>query len=140
MSEEPATSDSWQTHPMSETRARLQCDRTFSADEYARLKLGFVPKEMEERWFIYLENDRLYFHRSWTGHGIFEVRLEPVEDGYRIAEAWVNRDPEQYVSDGDADDLRLLTDLTDWLLVDRNGVNDGQEQAERDRRDARRSG
>ena len=50
---------------------------------------------MDDKWFFYLEKDWLYIHRSWTGFCIFQVRLERFEDGYQIAEAWVNDDPEQ---------------------------------------------
>lgn len=35
--------------------------------EVDRLKRGFVPVQMEHKWFIYFEGDWLRFHRSWTG-------------------------------------------------------------------------
>ena len=42
-----------------------------SEEEFEHIKRGIVPEEMEEKWFIYFEDDKLYFHRSWSGSLIF---------------------------------------------------------------------
>jgi len=33
--------------------------------------MGLVPEEIEDKWFIYWEDDTLFFHRSWTGNCIY---------------------------------------------------------------------
>ena len=114
---EQAKPDSWQTKPMPEAKVRLQIDRTFSADDYAKLQLGSLPRMMEDKWFIYFEDDWLHFHRSWTGFCIFQVRLESVEGGYQISEAWASRDPRQYKQTNDAEDVALIADLIDDFLL-----------------------
>lgn len=111
---ERATRASWRTLPFPAARAAIPIARTYTAAEYARIARGFIPRDMDDRWFIYLDGDTLALHRSWTGACIFLVRLVPVGAGYRIAEAWANRDPAQYrVTDAgkDATDIARLIDL-----------------------------
>lgn len=55
---------------------------TLTTKEYARLSLGLIPEEMEDKWFIYLEDNKLYCHRSWTGLCAYIVEFAPCEEGY----------------------------------------------------------
>jgi len=75
---------------------------------------------MDDKWAIFLEDDWLYFHRSWTGVCIYMLRLESIEDGYRIAEAWVNRESAQYKLTDDEYDVKLLRFLIDNFLLGKN--------------------
>ena len=36
---------------------------------------GYRPMDMNDKWVAFMENDRLFLHRSWTGIGIYEVRF-----------------------------------------------------------------
>ena len=90
-----ATCSDWKIKPMSGLKIQLQVEEIFTREEYKYLSWGLIPRSMDDKWFIYLEDNWLYFHRSWTGYCIFQVRLEIFEDGHQIAEAWVNDDPEQ---------------------------------------------
>ncbi len=112
-----ATRESWKNEPLPDRRASLSVRRVYSAAEYARIARGFIPQQMEDKWFIFLEGDRLYLHRSWTGLALFEVRFEPHGGDYVLAEAWVNRDPDQYKSTDDDFDAALLLFLIDRLLL-----------------------
>ena len=103
--------------PMSEARTRLFLDRTFSREEYERISLGHIALDMDDRWDSYLENEWLYFHRSWTGFCIYQLRLEAAGNAYRIAEAWVNRDREQYRGSDDSHDAAFLSFLIDRDLL-----------------------
>jgi len=47
-----------------------------------RIRLGYIPSIMDEKWFILMEEDRLYAHRSWTGLGVYEAAFTPVDGGY----------------------------------------------------------
>lgn len=51
---------------------------------------------------------------------MFRVLLEPWGEGLRVAEAWVNRDPEQYSGTDDVYDVALLAYLIDRLLLGRH--------------------
>lgn len=111
MADECATKDSWKTVPMSSCRINLPLELRLSGDELVRLKRGSIPEEMEDKWFVYHEDGWVYFHRSWTGFCIYQLRL--VEDGdvYRCTEAWVTRDREQYTSEDIGEDRQLLESL-----------------------------
>jgi hypothetical protein len=88
--------ESWKTLPLPERREPLQFDKLLSAADYQVIARGFIPQQMEDKWFVFLESDWLYVHRSWTGVCIYTLRLEAIGDGFRVAEAWVNRDTKQY--------------------------------------------
>jgi len=109
-----ATRTSWKTLPFPAARAPIPLMREYTAAEYVQIARGLIPRDMDDRWFIYLEGETLALHRSWTGACIFLVRFAPSGDGYQIAEAWANRDPEQYrVTDVHRDviDIARLIDL-----------------------------
>lgn len=114
-----ATSASRKTEPLPANRARLKLDRSFSRAEWAALQLGFIPQEMEDKWFIYEAGGWLYFHRSWTGFCIYWVQFREAPNGGEIAEAWVSREKEQYKQTNDDYDARLLSWLIDVLLLKR---------------------
>lgn len=109
---ERATRASWASQPMPERRAPVTWQRHFDPGELEALRLGNVPRAMEDKWFVYADGDRVAFHRSWTGHCIFELWLELGPAGARVREAWVNRDTAQYGSSDDAGDARNLA----WLV------------------------
>ncbi len=117
-----AKRDDWEHEPLPEARAPLTFDLPLNAQELRRVAIGLVPRQTEDKWFIFLEGDNLRFHRSWTGVCIYEVRVERLADGARLTDAWVNRDPEQYRGDDDEYDARMLRFLVDRLLLGRVGT------------------
>lgn len=59
----------------------------FTRKELKQLKLGIVPREMEDKWFIYFEATHLFFHRSWTGQPVYRVTLELEGAHAKVSEA-----------------------------------------------------
>ena len=114
-----ATRHSWKTQALPEARARIPFARDFDARERGRIAAGIVPQQMEDKWFIFQEDDWLFFHRSWTGVCIYAVRLGYVGLGSTVEEAWANRDPGQYAKTDEAYDVRMLSFLIDRLLLGR---------------------
>ena len=114
-----AVASDWENRPMPEARVSIPLDRSFPAGEWAALRQCVVPAQMEDKWFIYWQDDRLHFHRSWTGICVWVARFEPVGDGVRLVGAEVNRDPEQYKSTNDERDARLLEYVIDAVLLRR---------------------
>jgi O-acetyl-ADP-ribose deacetylase (regulator of RNase III) len=102
--------------PLPAARAALAVERRYSFVELEWLKRGDLPRQMEDRWFVFYEEPWLYVHRSWTGACIYEVRFEPDGDGARIAEVLANRDPEQYRETDDSLDARSALLLLDGLV------------------------
>jgi hypothetical protein len=65
--------------------------RRFSPEETEVLARGIVPREMEDHWFIFEEDDVLHRYRSWTGYELFTIRLRRLADGgAEIAEVMLN--------------------------------------------------
>ena len=116
----PATRADWKTEPMPDARASISYGRVFDAAEHTRLTRGIVPEEMEDKWFVFYDAPWLWFHRSWTGFGIYAVKLRVTDAGSTVEEAWVNRAPEQYRETDDAYDAELLSFLVERLLLGRD--------------------
>lgn len=107
----------WKTEAMAAQRTTIALDRTFSPQEMARIRSGLIPRQMEDKWFVYWQDDTLFFHRSWTGFCVYIVHFAADADGYRMVEAEVNRDPEQYREENDERDARMIPYLIDVLLL-----------------------
>jgi len=105
---------------MPDEKRTLPFIRRFSSVEYERLLLGLIPQEMEDRWFVYLNNDYLFFHRSWTGYCIFELRLDKIVDGCIVIECFVNGCTDQYEETDDTYNSSLLSFLIDTLMLGKN--------------------
>jgi hypothetical protein len=76
---------------------------------------------MDDKWFSFVEGDRLYMHRSWTAHAVFEAELRPrADDCVDVTNLSRNADKRQFnMDDRAARDLfdRLLTRLADGSLI-----------------------
>ena len=90
--------------PSSQT-ARVDLDIHLDAQEAACLKLGFIPRMMEQKWFDYFQDGILY-----DGFCISKVHFCPEGDGLRATHAEVNRLRGQYENTDDREDARLITE------------------------------
>ena len=118
----PANRADWNTRPLPSSNASIPLGLRFSASEMDRIRHGLVPEQMEDKWFIFFEDDSLYFHRSWTGFCLFKVRFEVAGGGFLAVDALVNRDPEQYSSTDDDHDRKLVQHLINVLLLKRSST------------------
>ena len=111
----------WKTEPMPDRNATIPLALLYHEKQLFLMRRGVVPREMEDKWFVYWKDDCLHFHRSWTGFCIYIVRFEVEEVGATSVEAVVNRDPDQYGSTDDAYDAQMISYLIDVLLLRRPG-------------------
>lgn len=102
---------------LSDKKAQISLDRKFTEVELEKISYGTIPENMDSRWFIFLENHVLYFHRSWTGMGIYEVHFEKEGDLYKVAEAWVSEEENRYKKTDDNYTERFLLFLIEYLLL-----------------------
>jgi len=120
MNAQTTTRDQWKLHKMPKPYVTLPIDRTFSAREMEKIKLGFRPRDMEDRWFIFCEKDCLYIHRSWTGYCIYVVRLRECDNGFIAWELRANRNPKQYGVSDDLYDAQMVFWVIDFILLGRD--------------------
>ena len=107
---EIATKDTWQNQPIDNPK-RITIDLHLTNKQFSKLKNGLIPQQMEDKWFIYYENEWLYFHRSWTGYGIYKAKLNKEADGYSITEFWAERNQEKYNNEDDNKDIETFSFL-----------------------------
>ncbi len=56
------------------------------------IRLGLLPLQMEDKWFIFFEDPVLHLHRSWTGYETFRILVSPSPEGRCIQGVLVSRD------------------------------------------------
>lgn len=96
-------------------------ERQLSETEISILKEGHRPEEMEDKWFMYWEDNKLYFHRSWTGICIYIVSLMEGTDKLDVI---VNRNPNEYKETNIEQDKTMLQ-----ILINRY-IGEGNRNAE----------
>lgn len=101
---------------MPNVTAEAALDRKVSEREYLSLIKGFKPHDMDERWFMYVEEDWIYLHRSWTGFCIFKAKIEIKADGYVLTMLYINRDPVQYKSTNIEADINEFHSVLNSLI------------------------
>ena len=100
----------WKASEMPQKNEQFVLSRAFTAQQMKALRKGNIPKEMEDKWFWYMEGNTLYAHRSWTGFCIYIIEFR--ENNEHLVT--VNRDPEQYNCTDTAEDSARLNDLLNW--------------------------
>jgi hypothetical protein len=91
--------------------------KAFSDAEWATLEAGHRARDMDDKWFSFVEHDRLFLHRSWTGHGIFECQFESNGGHRTIAGAVVEGDVSVYRRDSDDYESQLLKRIIVRVLL-----------------------
>ncbi len=102
--------EDWQTCAMPEANDRFEIEASLPEDKLNVLRHGHLPREMEDKWFWYMEGDVLYAHRSWTG---FCIYIADFSDKGKI-KVTVNRDPQQYTCTDIGEDKEKFCDLLSW--------------------------
>ena len=117
MHKRKANQTDWKTEPLPSKKATISVERTFSRSEMDRIRRGLVPEQMEDKWFIYWKDNALFFHRSWTGYCIYVVHFATEYGLWKMTQAEVNRNPEQYKKMSDERDAKMISYLVDVLLL-----------------------
>lgn len=64
---EAAAPGKWEANPWEGTCTEIAVRWPFSKEDLERISWGFVPRRMEDKWYIVQEGDEVRFHRSWSG-------------------------------------------------------------------------
>ena len=100
--------DDWKRIDMPKERDSFLLDIDFDYIDEERLKNGFLPSQMEDKWFIYSEDDKVYMHRSWTGYCIFILDLKT----HMVV---VNRNDKQYAGKDFDGDKKVIMGVLDFF-------------------------
>ena len=105
----PARKAHWPTLPMPNGHTTVTLDIHLNREEAECLKLGFIPKMQEQKWFAYFKGLTLFEHRSWTGFCRSQVHFVKDGEGLRATHAEVNRTIGQYSGTNDREDQEAIT-------------------------------
>jgi hypothetical protein len=106
----------------------MMWDHAIPHGELPKLLNGFIPQEMEDKWFVYADgpdahgNAALHFYRSWTGYKMVEAKLvmelnengEVMDTGARFTELTWETNRERY--NGDMDAPGTVLDVSEWCM------------------------
>ena len=110
----------WRAEDFSKVHT-IHCEIAISEAQFARVRQGMLPEEMEDKWFAYCEGNTLCFHRSWTGSKIFEAEVHKYGQNYRITDIKVERDYEIYSCTNDMHDYHTFKFLLAVALLGLKG-------------------
>jgi len=89
----------------------------FTKEHIDKIIQGFIPKAMEDKWFIYSKDNWIFFHRSWTGQGIYKAEIKYINGRYIIDDFYAERNVERYSNTDDLFDIHILHILIIWGLL-----------------------
>lgn len=78
---DPSTAWKNKLEPMAGARWPIRCGHAFTSGELARLRDGLWPRDMDDRWVVWLDGATLRCWRSWTRTCIYESQILINEDG-----------------------------------------------------------
>ena len=86
-----ATGKDWKNKAMSSDKFYvIRTDIPIPAVVMERIRQGHIPGQMEDKWFMYFENNIIHYHRSWSGCNTFNAYCEERKDGYAITKIEVD--------------------------------------------------
>lgn len=120
-----ATASSW-SHTLLQEPRTVPVDVAIPASDLEKLLRGFVPEQMEDRWFCFADGpdatDRVLVHicRSWTGleQYMLEVHARRRDDG-----EWdgatitkLSWPAGEGAASGEADAKEMASSVCNWLM------------------------
>ena len=107
--------------PMPSKRVDVALDIELNPFEAYLIQRGFIPQQMESKWFIYCKDKSIVFRRSWTKFAVYEIGFEVRGNGVCLQRLVINRDPDQYTSTDDGYDKKLALSLLTSFLLKQSG-------------------
>lgn len=103
--------------PVASPEAVPPTPRRWPDAEWAIIRRGHRARDTDDRWLAFVEDDRLFLHRSWTGLGVYEAQFTRAEDGWSITELLVAGDRSTYQRAGDAYEATSVEAIIDGVLL-----------------------
>ena len=112
----PVRRGDWKSLPLPQQHTTIRMGELYPPEDIQRLQRGFMPQAMEDRWFMFMENNILHIHRSWTGFCVYRVNFIQEGENLRMISVDVNRDPEQYSNTSIEHDKEMVLFLLSAFL------------------------
>lgn len=96
---------------------KIACFLQFDEKEFQHIIIGYIPVQMEEKWFAYFENGWLHFHRSWTGFEMYKAEIVLTGGSYVINSFCTERNTEKYANTNDEVDIQTFCFLIARMLL-----------------------
>ncbi|WP_260923217.1 hypothetical protein [Novosphingobium sp. 9] len=103
------TPSDWKRLPF-EDMVAIPYRADFSQEQFEKLSAGLLPRAMEDKWFVYLDDNELCFHRSWTGQGIYKIMIAQDGEIYAVTNALCSTKMLE------ASDREYQSELLDFLI------------------------
>lgn len=101
----PATRYDWTCNRAPKNFDFSSFEHEYKPAELERLKLGFIPSSMENKWFCYYENGVVHFYRSWTGDLICRVLLNEKTNKHIVLMHYENKEQREDLEHLDVQEL-----------------------------------
>lgn len=78
-----ATADDWKARlrPMEGRHWPIRCGLGLTAEDMLQLREGMWPRDTDDRWAVWLDEQVLRCWRSWTSICVYEGRVVTADDG-----------------------------------------------------------
>ncbi len=106
---------------MPKLRVTVPFVRTFEGLDACLIRNGYIPQEMEDKWFIHRKGSQLLFRRSWSGVLFYAADIREEPGRVIFDRVTINRDPKHHAETDTVQDLVDLAGLIDRLLLGRHG-------------------
>ena len=100
---------------MTDLKVQIPLDLAYTKREFVSILQGFIPTDMGDRWVIVVEDEHIFFYRSWTGTMIYDCLFEERGDDIRVFSMYANRNAHEYSNTDDEEDVLQVKYLLDWL-------------------------
>ena len=98
----------------------------FTQQQYEKLKKG-IDDEMDARWFVYVEDNIVHCHRTWTGYEVFRAELKPDSESYIITELIAESNKKKYNSENEEREVLSFCKVIAWLTL-QTGIEEIQDK------------
>jgi len=89
----------------------------FNEKQYEIIKKGLIPNNKEDKWYVYFENNWLYFIKFCSGQEIYKAELIYKNNYYYIDDIWVERDQDIYSNLNDDFDICIIHIIVEWGML-----------------------
>ena len=107
------TKDMWKTVDIPDNVLDFTLYKKYTEQDMDILRRGRLPLTMDDKWFWYFEENKLYMHRSWTGFCDYIVEFNVAKDTHKVI---VNGDENQLVNMSIYQHRMIVEVTIDWWL------------------------